>query len=368
MAVAILPMVVAFVLLWQPPDGGATQGNLVWWIGIQIAFYLAFTAYVAPYLSLLPELTPPGPARTKLASAQGLANLLGLLVGPFLIGQMLHLGLPSAIKGLALVALPFLVAPLFVSVKASLRSIPLGRPFQGSPDAGASTPTPNGREDRPGLRASLAQTLKNQAFRIYIGSKFLFLTGMLALVSALVFLAQGPLGKDSAFATTLQGAALIAATLSIPLYAKLQLSWGGKRAYILSLVLFSLPAAAITLVSTPALALTFTAAAGLGVGGLFCVPYALLADIVEADRVKAGQGRECLYYGVQGLLLKGCYGVAPLLVVAVQRWFPKQGLGMIGPALGVMGLIAAWIFLRYPEEEIKRTITHSIPSIGVDIR
>lgn len=332
MAWALVPLLLTFLLLFTPPRPDAAAANLWWWMGAQVLYYLAFTAYVAPYLALLPELAETAQERTSLAAVQGAANLAGLLLGPAVALLAGRMGWPVA-PALAVAAAPTLVLPLLVE------------PPRGEPP-----------KRQPGLRESLALTLTNRPFLMYVGSKFLFLTAMLALVQLLPYMeGEGrPLAEGEAHAWQL--AAIVAAILSMPLYVRLRRLRGGRFAYLVSLVVFAVPAAFLTMVGS---GLAFGVAivlCGIGVGGLFSIPYALLADITDLDRVRTGAARQGIYFGVQGLLLKGCYAIGPLVVVSVQRAWPESGVTPVGPVLAAMSLLAAVVFRAYPEEEIEAEI------------
>lgn len=333
MAASLIPLLLLFALLYSPPHPDAqTMANLWWWMSLQILLFVAFTGYVAPYLSLLPEYARGPGERARLAAIQGVANLAGLLLGPAVVFLAREQGW-SVITALTLAAAPALLLPLLVPA-------PPSRPAAEAP---------------PGLRESVRLTLTNRPFQMYVGSKFLFLTGMLALLQWLEYLhAEG-----SPFAVNpslLQLAAIGAAILSMPLFLALRRRWGMKGAYVASLFTFALPAFFATTTSSLAVLWVAIIACGIGAGGLFSLPYAILADITDLDQVRTGKARQGIFFGVQGLLLKGCYAIAPALVVAVQTVWPEGGQAAIGPVIGLMCIGAALVFRGYPEQGIAAEI------------
>ena len=63
-----------------------------------------------------------------------------------------------------------------------------------------------------------------------------------------------------------------------------------------------------------------------------------------------------MFYGIQGLILKSCYGLGPFIVLYLQKIFPENGLKMIGLFIMIFSLMAITIFLNYPDAEIKKTL------------
>ena len=172
-----------------------------------------------------------------------------------------------------------------------------------------------------------------------------------------------PLNEEIGFSALLQSTAIITAILSTNFFwlnKKIKNRINLKKAFIYSLFIFGMPMAAITISTSKILALSLMFVSGLGLSGLFIVPYAFLADIVEAENIKTRENKECMFYGIQGLVLKSCYGLGPFIVLYLQKIFPTDGLKMIGLFVIVSSLIAMAIFLNYPESEIKKTLKEKL--------
>jgi Na+/melibiose symporter-like transporter len=103
---------------------------------------------------------------------------------------------------------------------------------------------------------------------------------------------------------------------------------------------------------------------------LFSVPYTILADICDLDYKRTGTHREAMYFGFQGTMMKGGWGIAPLiaaLVIQVLGIAPPLRLGyhMLGPIAGAMALAGFVIFRFYPEKRIQAELQESKDSSGI---
>ena len=75
MLAGIVPMVVTPVLLFWPPGEPGSHENWVWVTALLSIYFIAFTAYVGPYLALQPELARTERERVKLAVLVGAFTL-----------------------------------------------------------------------------------------------------------------------------------------------------------------------------------------------------------------------------------------------------------------------------------------------------
>ncbi|MXY04248.1 MAG: MFS transporter [Gammaproteobacteria bacterium] len=62
---SIVPIALAYYLLWDPPELGQT-GLFLYLLGIAVAMRLALTLYLVPFAALLPEVAPDYDQRTRL--------------------------------------------------------------------------------------------------------------------------------------------------------------------------------------------------------------------------------------------------------------------------------------------------------------
>ena len=340
---SIIPLILTFNLIWANPSGSIhSEENAWWWFGMQVLFFVFSTCYVVPYLSLMPEISKPGEERLKISTYQGVARLFGMLACPIIIKIFQpEYGLPGTVKIISFIAMFFLVTPFFSPFKVKKNY---------------------NKEEKPRLFNSMAGAIKSKPFVIFLSTHFIYLISVMVALTTITYVPANmgvPQGMQISFSAILHSITLITAIIVTKIYwlnkktkNKIQL----KKSFIVSLLVFGLPMSIITFSQSQELAIVLMLVAGFGLSGLFVVPYAFLADIVQSENIRTNENKECIFYGIQGLVLKSCYGLGPFIVLYLQNLFPEQGLKMIGVFIIIFSIISTSIFLKYPEKEIKKTI------------
>ena len=88
------PFLSAFsIMLWYPPAEPGSWWNVLWLVVGLGGFWFFFTAVVAPYLSLLPEITFDNDERIETSTYMGYFDVLGLIVATIVLGILITVGL-----------------------------------------------------------------------------------------------------------------------------------------------------------------------------------------------------------------------------------------------------------------------------------
>jgi Na+/melibiose symporter-like transporter len=104
----------------------------------------------------------------------------------------------------------------------------------------------------------------------------------------------------------------------------------------------------------PTFGLLAFALAGIGLAGLFVVPDAIIAAVAEHDQRRTGHRRAAMFYGVNGFVAKVNFGVSTAVsAVLLQTLGSPVGIQVTGPVGAVAALVGAWLFRRYPEDEVQ---------------
>lgn len=347
---------VAFVALWWPPGASAGWANIVWLAAVRAILWLAYTAAIGPYCSLLPEVAQ-GPARVRLSVFMALFEVVGnvlatagagwviehakggLRVGPFALSD----GTKVAAAGAGIV----MWLGLWLAI-AAVRE----RPHDAS------------KEVPFGLLRSLAETVKNRAFRPYVLAFVAFRVALLAVLTLLPYQVSVVLGQDDAegAAGTLQMIIVLGAVLLFPVVERLAKRFGKKRVMRWGFLGFAAVMGASGLIgrvplgSPTAQAYAIYALATFPVATLFVLVRPILADVIEEDARRTGYRREGMYNGVEGMLTKVAEGVGPLLAATLfstlgaTRAHPL-GVVLVGPASAVLCFVGWWVFRSYPIED-----------------
>jgi glycoside/pentoside/hexuronide:cation symporter, GPH family len=277
--------------------------------------------------------------RADLATSTATYQLLGLAVAmiaaPLLLQAVGWLGMVAMV---GLLAVLLLYLPTLIDERRYTRPQPAAMPLV------------------PAIRA----TLHNRPFVItLIATNVLWLgLNLVSLntplyVTVLAGLDEGAVGLYSA---VLLGVSL----LMFPLVNAAMKRAGSRRVMLATLISVGVVVPLNHLIPTPpfglepaAFALFVFALGGIGLSGLFIVPFAIIAAVADFDHDRSGQRREAMYFAVYFFALKLNLGISVVVSGALlQTLGSPLGIQVTGPLGGAAALAGAWLFRRYPEQEV----------------
>jgi len=351
--VGIPILAVSFWLVWIPPVAGESWLNVLWFFVAIELFFLARTVVEAPYEALQAEITSSSSERVSLGAwkvSLGIVGVvIGLVVSPILVEALGWGGMGLVLAGVAAVTLYVMLFGLWR--RGTLRT--------------ADAPV-----EKPPLFGSLLGALRNRPFLALAASFMLFNLGYQLLVAMLPFYLTVSLGGSRGDVTWFTAGLTGFALLALPglataarritkraLYAGSMAALGG---YLIVLVAgaFTPIVPGVTLFVQ---ALALISLAGLGFSAMWVFPGAMVADIIDDDSRRTGQGRAAIFYGMFKTLEKLAQSGAAVLfgvVLAVFGSTREQPLGiqLIMPIAGVAILIGfAIVYLGYHLREAPRT-------------
>ena len=338
-----VPLAISFALLWWAPTAFSEVGRMIYLIFMTSAFLFLFTVYTAPYLALLPELAVTLEGRVRLATWQGVAQIVGLgiaMIGSGLLVDRFGFGtMGLVLAGIALVT--YLIPAL--TVKEEVRE---------------HVPT-------PGMFESIKLTLQNRPFLYYVGSHVLFWFGFNAVVVAAPYLVTVAMGGTELDTSLALAAAFVVAIVSFPLVGRISTARGLKftmmasmAALVAALLLWGLVGRWPGGISPYVQGMLVFVVAGFSIGGLFVVPNALIAEIVDYDEHLTGMRREAMFFGVQGLLVKIAMGLSTfaatqLLEIGGFSAERSAGVSWVGPLGALFVALGMLVFAGYPESTVR---------------
>ena len=347
MVVSAPLLVISFILLWRPPTANPSDAN-AWYAGILLTItFVLFAGFAAPYLGLLPEIAHRSRERVRLAMVQGAFNLLGTAVAAIGVGLLSpHIGFPKtavAVSGLCLLA-------MWASC--------LG------PGEHHGEAEHNVKPDLP-LAQAVRATFTNVPFLLYWGGYYMFLVPLMVILAGMEYTTSCLMKLPPGASGSISAVALLGGLLLLPVSKWLAEQRGPRWTFLFGLLWLAVTAPLLGLVGLQGSAATALWVARGGalllspaVAVLFTVPYTVLADICDLDFRRTGNHREAIYFGFQGTMLKGGWGIAPLIATLVITVCgvsgPLQlGYHMFGPVAGVMALLGFGLFLFYPERRVR---------------
>ncbi len=335
--------VAVFIALFYPPVAGESIFNSLYLIVMLGLYFVLFTAYVGPYVALLPELAKSSRERVDLATIKGAFGLLAVAIAFGAGGLIIDaFGPYGMVWSMGLLGLLMLYFPLLIREK----------------DYAVSEPA------TLGLIEAIKTTLKNRPFVIYLVGNVTFWLGFniitLCIPLYVIILMGGTEGDTVIFLGIVMGVALLS-FMPINILAK---KYGLKMIMMTSLAGFMLilPLAffmgkPVGILSPHAFAYILMALSGIPVAAIFIVPDAIVAEVSDLEVKLSGQRREAMYYGTQNFILKLAMGFSTLVTGFLLQWFgstPEQPLGvqLTGPVAALFLLVGVVVFSRYPQKEI----------------
>lgn len=352
----VVPMVAVPVLLFLPPFPGASPWNAVWLGGLLSLYFIAFTAYVAPYFALIPEVAWDEHERVRLTQWMSFAAVpvLGVLSA---WGVGLDLGRAAGLDATDAVRV------LVVALSAVGLVLCLG-PILAVDE---SRHTRGQRAEFAFGRALLA-TLRNRAFLVYLLAQIFFVIAVSLIQPALPYLATVVLGRSEGFTLWLTAASGVGIAAGFGVQRPFVRRWGPKRVMMFCIAVMAAAVVPLGLL-VPALpgapgdarnlALCMGAMAAFGVAGagFLVLPHVMISQLIDRDARHTGASRAAMFFGVQGLATKWVYGFAVWLFTYLLSRYgnsPEQpgGVLLIGPVTAGFSVVALALYALYPERDV----------------
>ena len=341
-----------FFLLFVPPFGDGSAGNLLWLVVAVEGYWLASNLSGAPFEALMPHIARTHEDRVSVAAAQLVFGVVGAFIG-LSVSSVLVDVLGFGATALILAAIAFV-----------MRYVALA----GCWDYARTDDEPSA----PGFVRSVRETLSNPQFVAFLPSFIFFRVGQLMLTAWLPFYVTAVLWDVEAFGfsgaedegvfTSALTVLVIAGVLAgIAVITPVARRGGKARAFRVSM-LWTAAALALLFFAgfVPGVPKLWQAAATIAIAavplaGVFMLPGILIADIVDHDARRTSTRREGMFYGTQNLLEKSAYAFAPLIfaivLLAGDSAEDPLGIRLVGPVSAVLVLVGWFTFRRYSLDE-----------------
>ena len=333
-----------FILLFYPPVAETSALNSVYLAVLLGIYFTLFTAYVGPYLALLPELARTTRDRVDLATFRAVFSLLG--VGLALIGSGILIGMfgfHGMVWTVAAVGLVLLYLPLLIKEKDYAEAKPATL----------------------GLIEAISTTFKNRPFVIYLIGNVTFWLGFNIITINLPLYVTVLLGGTEDDTSIYFGIVFVVALLFFPVVNIASKKLGLKAVMLFALVAFMVLLPLFFFLGQPMLGFTpevfgyiLMGLAGLPVAVILIVPDAIVAAVSDLEEKLSGQRREAMYFGAQGFILKLALGISAIITGGLLQLYGSTigqplGIQLTGPVAALFILVGVIVFSRYPEQEVR---------------
>ena len=284
----IVPLVVAFALIWMPPE--LPSGGLIVWFLIVVAVYdIAFVVVVLNISALFPEIFRTTEERARGNVPRQVFAIVGMVLGtagaPLLYGSI---GWPAMALALGAVCLVVFVW--------SFGGGMIER--QGAPAVESADATMRWTDQ-------LRYTFANRAFVPYVLGSLFVQTAIAVILAAIPFYVRYSLNAPEGEGSILLGAIFVTAIPAIFLWSWVVRRTTPRAAVLWAVGVFGVAVLGYLIAGDILGAALVGVAVGVGVGGLLQLLEVSLAQIIDDDAIRTGHRREGVYFGVNGFVVKG---------------------------------------------------------------
>lgn len=320
-----LPFAFAYMLLWwKPPIDDPL------WLAIYygIAFILydtTATILYMPYFALTPELTSDYDERTSLTTYRMVFSILGAMIA--FVVPLAIIGATTPENADSVLAVGAAVG--FVSI------LPMIAVFFGTRERKEYQ-----KMEQPTLKDSIFAAFKNRPFLFALGIFMLTYAALDIVQSTLLYFLKHHMNLEQE-GDLVFGLLFVAALVSLPFWNWAARRWDKQKAYIGGMLFLSIMVIGLCLINPdwglPAV-LMLGAAAGIGLGAIQVLTWAMIPDTVEYDELRTGERHEGMYYSLVTLGRKIASSLALPLVLLVLDWTGYVGGATTQPASAVLGI------------------------------
>jgi GPH family glycoside/pentoside/hexuronide:cation symporter len=285
-----LPLGVAIVLLWFVPEGLSDGWTFAWIVGTFVLFDTMWTLTNVPYYALTAELTDDYDERSSLTAFRMVLGVPAYIVGaaltPVIVGLFTSQQTGYRITGLSYGILA--TAVLWIAA-AGLRE---------------RKRISESKSETPPMRAFLV-TFKNRPFVRLILAYFIATSAFALIKTLMAYFLTYQLGMEDQVPIVMLLLLVFVAAFLFP-WKALSERWNKGPAYALGLAIGGLAVASTFFLPNEPSGWVYAVAvvAGIGFSAQWVFPWAMVPDVVEADRLETSEHRGGMYYGVWGLATK----------------------------------------------------------------
>ncbi len=302
---------VLFALLWFLPRGHSHTFYFIYFLGMSILFYMAYTVFATPWVALGYELTPDYHERTRLMGTQNFIGQLAFVASPWFLKIMENDSwFADQIEGARGLAIVIGVVTILLGIIPAivLRERMANIAAEADPDTPRRTVGHAMKDFLQGFKI----TMSNKPFLKLCLASLLVFNGFMLIASfqsyVLIYYVFG--GDTDAGSTWIGRAGSVGAicTFAVVVFVTWLSSRIGKRhaffwsiglsilGYGLKWVCYNPEIPWLVLLPAPLMA--------FGLGGLFTIVPSMIADVVDFDELQTHQRREGMFGSIFWWMVK----------------------------------------------------------------
>lgn len=296
-----------FALLWQLPRGQGETFYFVWFLIGSILFYLGYTVFATPWVALGYELTPDYNERTRLMGTQNFLSQIAYVVSPWFLWIMTYEGFfKDQVSGAAGLAIIIAAVTIGIGIlpaiflKERLKSV--AESEIGKKESRGSTLAAV-KKNLIGFFKGFGTTVKSGPFLKLCAATFLVFNGFILISSfqsyvIIYFVAGGDQTMGAEFTGWAGSVGAVSTFIVIPIVTWIGTKIGKRRAFFVSTGISILGYALKWVCYNPEypwLVVVPSPLQAFGLGGLFTLMPAMVADVVDYDELETRERREGMF-------------------------------------------------------------------------
>jgi GPH family glycoside/pentoside/hexuronide:cation symporter len=347
---AILPSLIFCILVFVPLSQTVSTMNAAWLGVMLVLFYVSTTTYIIPYNALLPELAHDSAAKVRLATWQSVGYVFGIGVAAnaFNIVEVLKVNLGIA---------PLAALQITVIFLAGIGAVCMLVPVLAIDERKFAASKPHAVP----MRQALRETLRNKNFLIFIVADLSYFIGVTIITAGLLRFVTVLLVLPKTLGNKLMITMVLVSFLFYPVTNFLARKIGKKIIVISSLLILSFVFLGVfylgkTGINPYVQIFGLVAIAAIPFAALNILPNAIVAEIIEQDKITTGENKEAIYFAVRYFFVKiaQTIGIAvfSMLLIYGDDVGDDAGVRMNGLVGCVLCSMAALVFTRFREKKI----------------
>ncbi len=354
LALSALPLIlISFLIFFEPSYAGSMTLRVIVLALLLGLFYILFTAFAAPYLGMIPDLSPARDDRVNLSTSSAVFNLMGTAIA--LIAMPLLLEFFAREKGTfdGMAFIPSTAIIALLALGTFVLTIVGVFPYRNRGEG----PTENN------ILESMKMVFKNRPFMVYLFGMNIFWGGFFIVNVSVPYYVTVLMGKTIGFQSTALGITFGVAAVSFPLINLMLKHLGNRLVSVITSAVMTVALIFIFFVPNPPLGLSpavfgmiLMGITGFPISALFILPQSMIAELSDFRLPDGSKPGEAIYFGVQGLVLKFFVGVSSLVASILFDVFGNTverplGIQLTGPVVSSFALFALILFLFfYPDD------------------
>lgn len=321
----MVPFALAYMLLWWKPPFD-TQIALAIYYGVAFILYdTTATILYMPYFAMTPELTSDYDERTSLTTYRMAFSILGAMIA--FVVPLAIIGTMSPENVNRIMAVGAGVAVLSI--------VPMLLVFFGTKERAEYQEV-----KQPSIKESLKAAFRNKPFLYAIGIFLLSWTALDVLQTVLLYFLKYRMhlagSGDLVF-----GMLFVAALVSLPAWSWASSHWDKKKTYIGGMLFLIVVMVGLGFMNPewglPVLGL-LASLAGVGLGGIQLLTWAMIPDAIEWDEYQTGQRHEGMFYSLVTTFRKIGVSISIPLVMLMLDWTGYVPNAVTQPQKAIFGI------------------------------